>query len=94
MKQPAAERCTPNTIDMCLTLLFSCMDTLRRLYSRLDTRVRALSRVSYAILIGLVSALGVFVVRSLLAGDGSFGPVVMGVSMAVVYYVFDPNSEN
>jgi len=70
------------------------MDTLRRLYSRLDTRVRALSRVSYAILIGLVSALGVFVVRSLLAGDGSFGPVVMGVSMAVVYYVFDPNSEN
>jgi hypothetical protein len=94
MKQPVAEHCVPNTIDICLTLLFNYMCTLRQLYHRLDTRVRALSRVSYAILIGLVSALGVFAVRSLLAGDGSFGPVAMGVSMAVVYYVFDPNNEN
>ncbi len=69
------------------------MESLRQLYRRLDNRVRGLSRVSYALLIGLVSALGVFAVRSLMPGDGSFGPVAMGISMAVVYYAFDPNSE-
>jgi len=69
------------------------MESLRQLYRRLDNRVRGLSRVSYALLIGLVSALGVFAVRSLMTGDGSFGPVAMGISMAVVYYAFDPNSE-
>ena len=69
------------------------MDTLRGLYRRLDNRVRGLSRVSYALLVGLVSAMGVFAVRLLLPGDGSFGPVVMGITMAVVYYAFDPNDK-
>jgi hypothetical protein len=53
--------------------------------------VRGLSRVSYALLVGFVSAVGVFAVRLLLPGDGSFGPIVMGITMAVVYYAFDPN---
>ena len=70
------------------------MDTLRGLYRRLDNRVRGLSRVSYALLVGLVSAIGVFAVRLLLPGDGSFGPVVMGITMAVVYYAFDPNNKS
>lgn len=70
------------------------MDTLRQLYRRLDDRVRNLSRVSYALLVGLVSAVGVFAVRVLLPGDASFEPIAMGISMAVVYYVFDPNSQN
>lgn len=70
------------------------MDTLQHLYRRLDTRVQDLSRMSYALLIGFVSAVGVFAVRSLLPGDGSFGPIAMGVSMAVVYYAFDPNNKN
>ncbi|RLM53104.1 hypothetical protein DVK07_21230 [Halorubrum sp. Atlit-26R] len=70
------------------------MDTLRGLYRRLDNRVRGLSRVSYALLVGLVSAMGVFAVRLLLPGDGSFGPVVMGITMAVVYYAFDPNNKS
>jgi hypothetical protein len=68
------------------------MDTLRGLYQRLDNRVRGLSRVSYALLVGLVSAMGVFAVRLLLPGDGSFGPVMMGITMAVVYYAIDPNN--
>ncbi|OYR45989.1 hypothetical protein DJ81_04095 [Halorubrum sp. Hd13] len=67
------------------------MDTLRGLYQRLDDCVRGLSRVPYALLVGLVSAVGVFAVRLLLSGDGSFGPVLMGITMAVVYYAFDPN---
>lgn len=70
------------------------MDTLRQLYRRLDSRVRDLSRVSYALLIGLASAVGVFIVRSLIPGDGCFGPIAMGLSMAVVYYAFNPNNKN
>lgn len=70
------------------------MGTLRGVYQQLDDRVRDLSRVSYALLVGFVSAVGVLAVRLLLPGDGSFGPVVMGVTMAVVYYAFDPNNKN
>ena len=70
------------------------MDTLRHLYRRLDNRVRALSWVSYALLIGVVSAVGVLVVRTLMPGEGSFGPIAMGGSMAVVYYAFNPNNKN
>ena len=70
------------------------MNTPRGLYRQLDDRVRGLSRVSYALLVGLVSAVGVFAVRLLLPGDGSFGPVLMGITMAVVYYAFDPNNKN
>ena len=50
--------------------------------------------MSYALLVGLVSAVGVFAVRSLLPGNGSFGPIAMGVSMAIVYYAFNPNNRN
>lgn len=75
-------------------MLSKCMDTLRQLYRRLDNRVRELSRVSYALLIGLVSAVSVFAVRSVLPGEGSFGPIAMGVSMAIIYYAFNPNNKN
>lgn len=70
------------------------MDTLRGVYQQLDNRVRDLSRVSYALLVGFVSAVGVFAVRLLLPGDESFGPVAMGVTMTVVYYTFNPNNKN
>ena len=69
------------------------MDNLRSLYQRVDNRVRSLSRVSYALLVGFVSAVGVFAVRLLLPGGGSFGPVAMGITMTVVYYVLDPNTK-
>ncbi|OYR53535.1 hypothetical protein [Halorubrum halodurans] len=69
------------------------MDSLRDGYRQLDDRVRGLSRVSYALLVGFVSAVGVFAVRLLLPGGGSFGPVAMGVAMTVVYYAFNPNNE-
>ena len=70
------------------------MDSLGDMYRRLDDQVRGLSRVSYALLVGFVSAVGVFAVRVLLPGEGSFGPVAMGIAMAVVYYAFDPNNNN
>jgi len=68
------------------------MDTLQHLYRRLDNRGRDLSRLSFALLVGVVSVVGVFAVRSLLPGDGSFGPIAMGVSMTVAYYALDPNN--
>jgi len=68
------------------------MDALQHLYRRLDNRVRDLSRLSFALLVGVISAVGVFAVRSLLPGDGSFGPIAMGVSMTIVYYALDPNN--
>lgn len=70
------------------------MGSLRGLYQQLDDQVRGLSRGSYALLVGFVSAGGVFAVRLLLPGDGSFGPVVMGITMAIIYYAFDPNNTN
>jgi hypothetical protein len=73
-------------------MVLARMATLRGLYRQLDDRVRGLSRVSYALLVGAVSAVGVFVVRLLLPGGGSVGPVAMGLAMAVVYYAFDPNN--
>lgn len=69
------------------------IDNIPAVYWHLDDKVRELSRVSYALLVGFVSAVSVFAVRLLLPGDGSFGPVAMGVTMTVVYYAFDPNSE-
>lgn len=70
------------------------MNPPRQLYRRLDSRIQDLSRGSYALFIGLLSAVGVFAVRSLLPGDGSFGAITMGISMTVVYYAFDPNNKN
>jgi len=70
------------------------MSLPRQLYRGLNTKVRNLSRGPYALFIGLSSAVGVFVVRSLLPGEGSFGPIAMGISMTVVYYMFDPNNQN
>ena len=70
------------------------MNPPRQLYRRLDSRIQDLSRVSYALLIGLISAVGVFTVRSLLPGDGSFGPIALGIAMTVVYYMLDPNNNN
>jgi len=94
MKQPGDEDCISNERHIRIPMVIVCMDTLRGLYRQLDDRVRGLSRGSYALLVGLVSAVGVFAVRLLLPGDGSFGPVMMGITMAVVYYAFDPNNAN
>ena len=68
------------------------MDNARQLYRRLDNSVRNLSRGAYAVLVGLISAMGVFVVGLLMGDDMTFQAVTMGISMTVVYYAFDPNN--
>jgi len=70
------------------------MSNARQLYRQLDNRVRDLSRGAYAVLVGLISAMGVFGVGLLMGGDMTFEAVTMGLSMTVVYYAFDPNSKN
>jgi hypothetical protein len=94
MKQPVDEDYISNERHIRIPTVIVCTDTLRSLYRQLDDPVRGLSCVSYALLVGLVSAVGVFAVRLLLPGDEGFGPVMMGITMAVVYYAFDPNNAN
>ena len=65
-----------------------------QLYRRLDDRVRGLSRFSYAFLTGLISALCVFAVGSLIFEELVRWAVPVGVGMAITYYVADPNTEN
>jgi hypothetical protein len=65
-----------------------------QLYRRLDNRVRGLSRVSYAFLMGLISAVCVFAVGSLIFEELVRWAILVGIGMAVTYYVADPNNEN
>lgn len=65
-----------------------------QLYRRLDERVRGLSRVSYAIVTGLISAVCVFAIGSLIFEELVRWAVPVGVGMAVTYYVADPNNQN
>lgn len=62
-----------------------------QLYHRVETWAEGLSRGEYAITIGLMSFLAVFTVSLLLRDLTISNAVTMGVVMAVVYYVLDPN---
>jgi hypothetical protein len=77
---------------MLLKPILKRMDS--QLYRRLDNRVRSLSRVSYALLIGLISALCVFAVGSMIFEEMVRWAIPVGVGMAITYYVADPNNEN
>jgi|AntRauMinimDraft_4_1070384.scaffolds.fasta_scaffold01731_7 hypothetical protein len=70
------------------------MSGVRQLYYRLDERVRALSRGAYAVLVGLVSALGVFAVGLVMNENTTLEAVAMAISMTAVYYIIDPNTTN
>lgn len=70
------------------------MDNPQRLYHQLDTRVRGLSRVSYAFFMGLISAVCILAVGLLLFEELLIWAVPVGIGMAVLYYVLDPNNEN
>ena len=74
--------------------VLTCMRNPRELYRQLDDRVRELSRGKYAALVGLFSAIGVFVVGLLMNAEMAFEAVTMAITMTIVYYAFDPNSNN
>ena len=68
------------------------MSRPRRLYRRLDDWARALSRAQYALLAGLVTGACVYAV-GLFGESTTFSAVAMAVTITVVYYVWDPNTE-
>jgi hypothetical protein len=68
----------------------SSMSVLRQTYYRLDNWVRGLSRVRYAILVGVVSAVGVWIVSLFTNSLNLFYAVALGVSNIIVFYWFNP----
>jgi hypothetical protein len=67
------------------------MSDIRHQYHRLDGWVRGLSRIQHAVLVGLTSALSVLGIGTLMSDSVTFEAVAMGLSMAVVYYAWNPN---
>jgi uncharacterized membrane protein len=70
------------------------MSDIRQQYHRLDEWMRNLSRIQYAVLIGLASALSVLAIGTLMSDSVTFEAVVIGLSMTVVYYAWNPNQRD
>jgi len=70
------------------------MDTPRQLYHRVDSRLRGLSRLSYAFLSGLVAAVSLLAIGLLILEDVLVWAVPVGVGMAILTYVSNPNKES
>lgn len=66
------------------------MSVLRQTYYRLDNWVRGLSRVRYAILVGVVSAVGVWIISLFTNSLNLFYAVALGISNIIVFYWFNP----
>jgi len=64
----------------------------RRLYRRADDWARGLSRVQYAVLAGVIATTTLLSVGLLLDITTTLQAVTMGVTIAVIYYVFDVNA--
>lgn len=52
--------------------------------------LRNLSRLKYALVVGLTTVVGILVVSSVLSEMRLFDAVLMGIAMTTVYYVLDP----
>jgi len=70
------------------------MASPRQLYRRADDWARGLSRVRYALLTGAVVTASVLGVGVLLDTSTTVYAVTMGVTMVVLYYAGDMNSED
>ena len=68
------------------------MGSPQRIYYQLDDQVRGLSRVSFALLAGVVSAVSGFTVGLLLSQSTSFEATILGLTVAVIFYVSNPNN--
>ncbi|NEU58796.1 hypothetical protein [Halorussus sp. MSC15.2] len=70
------------------------MSKTKQLYRRLDEWTRNLSRVEYAALAGFVAATAAGIVGALFGGElVTLQAVAMGLSLAAVYYLFNPNEQ-
>lgn len=66
---------------------------MKHLYRRVDARIRTLSRGIYAVLTGILTGIAVLVFTLLLGDWVPFQAVSMSVTIAVVYYILDPNNQ-
>ncbi|GAA5051039.1 hypothetical protein GCM10025751_25840 [Haladaptatus pallidirubidus] len=62
------------------------MHTIRQLSHHVNTRVKSLSRRAYAIVIGISTGFAVFVFSLLMGYKVIFQPILISVTMTVVYY--------
>lgn len=72
--------------------MIDCMASPQRIYHQLDDRVRGLSRASFALLAGVVSAVSGFAVGLLMSQSTTFEATILGLTVAVIFYVFNPNN--
>ena len=68
------------------------MDTVNQLYRRVDVWARSLSRGKYAVLTGILTGIAVLAFGLLLGDWLLFQAVLMSFTLAIVYYILDPNS--
>ena len=61
-----------------------------RSYHRLEAWVEALSRLRFAIAVGIASFFAVFTASLLFQRLNTVDAVMMGVTTIIVYYAFDP----
>lgn len=66
---------------------------MAQLYRRLDEKIRDLSRAQYAVLTGVLTTVALLVVDILLREPSVENAVIMGLSMTIVYYWFNPDDK-
>ena len=66
---------------------------MKHLYRRVDARIQNLSRGGYAVLTGSLTGIAVLVFALLLGEWMPFQAVLMSVTIAVVYYILNPNNQ-
>jgi len=59
-------------------------------YYRLEAWVEDLPRLKFAIAVGIASFIGVFAASLLFQGVNTVHAMMMGVTMVIIYAVFDP----
>lgn len=70
------------------------MSEMRNLYEHLEDRIQDLSRVNYAVLVGLSSAVGLLAVSAVINESMTDSAVMLGIAMALVYYWFNPTQKD
>ncbi|WP_313694044.1 hypothetical protein [Halorarum halobium] len=70
------------------------MSATKRLYRRFDEWARNRSRLGYAAFVGLVSASSYLLVGTLLGGSVILEAVTMGLTLALLFFAFDPNEQS
>lgn len=69
------------------------MSSMKQLYRRLDEWARDLSRIGYAVFVGVVSVSSYLLVGTILGESVTVEAFTMGLTLATLFYVFNPNQQ-